>query len=401
MAEQQKVTARYATHVGIEGKIQTMKSTQTAVPVWLMRGGTSRAAYFRAEDLPDDPARRDCVLLAVMGGPDDLRVDGIGGGHPLTNKVAVIGRSDRPGADVDYLFLQVHTAEQRVSDGQNCGNILAGVGPFAIECGLVAVEGEKTRVRVHMRNSGDLAELVVETPDGAVNYEGDAAVDGVPGTAAPVICNFIDVAGSMSGSLLPSGNVTDTIGGVEVTCIDNGMPVVLLSAADLGVSGYETADDLDSMDGLKARLEALRLAAGPLMRLGDVADKTVPKMCLVTAARDGGAISTRTFIPQLCHRSIGVLGAVTVATACLAPGSVAAKLATVPEGVEKTMWIEHPSGSLPVRLVADAAADSARIVERAGAIRTARMIMQGKVFVPASVWGGLLREDRKRLGKIS
>ncbi len=399
MAEQQKVTARQAKLAGIEGKIQVMKSTQTAVPVSLMRGGTSRAAYFRAEDLPADTDRRNRVLLAVMGGPDDLRVDGIGGGHPLTNKVAVIGRSDRPDADVDYLFLQVHTADQRVSGGQNCGNILAGVGPFAIERGFVAIEGETTRVRVHMRNSGDLAELIVETPDGAVNYDGDAEVDGVPGAAAPVVCDFLDVAGSMSGALLPSGNATDAIDGVGVTCIDNGMPVVLLSAADLSVSGYETADDLDAMDGLKARLESLRRVAGPLMNLGDVADKTVPKMCLVAAARDGGAISTRMFIPHLCHRSIGVLGAVTVATACLVPGSVPANVARVPDGVEKTLRIEHPSGSLPVRLVA--ATGSEKIVQRAGVIRTARMIMQGSVFVPTTVWGGLLREGDKRLRKIS
>lgn len=377
-----------------------MRNTQTAVPVALLRGGTSRGAYFRAEDLPGNRVERDRVLLAAMGGPDDLRVDGMGGGHPLTNKVAVVGRSTRPDADVDYLFLQIHTEEQRVSDGQNCGNILAGVGPFAVECGLLAIAGETTRVRVHMLNSGDLAEVVVETPNGAVNYAGGARLDGVPGTAAPVICNFLDVAGSMSGSLLPTGHAIDVIDGIEVSCVDNGMPVVMLRAADVGVTGYEAADDLDANGDLKTQLESLRLKAGPLMNLGDVTGKTVPKLCLLAAAQSGGAISTRVFIPHICHRSIGVLGAVTVATACLIPDSVSGRMARVPDGAEKTMSIEHPSGSLLVRLVAASGADLEKVVEQAGVVRTARLIMQGTVFIPAAVWRGAVHENGRTLGKV-
>ena len=293
-----------------------LTGSPVAVPCSVIRGGTSRGVYFRRSDLPSDPAARDRVLLAVMGGPDDLRIDGLAGAHPLTSKVAVVNRSARADADVDYLFLQVVPAEARVSDAQNCGNLLAGVGAFAIEDGLVGAAAATTMVRVHMINSGSVAEVTVETPAGAVRYDGDTRIDSVPGTAAPVFCDFPDVAGSRCGSLLPTGHPADRIDGVDVTCIDNGMPVAVMRAADLGLSGYESADELDADTGLRTRLESLRLAAGRPMNLGDVAAATVPKLCLVAPPRDGGSISTRTFIPHVCHRSIGVFGAVSVATAC-------------------------------------------------------------------------------------
>lgn len=341
-----------------------------------MRGGTSKGGYFLAEDLPADPVARDAFLMAAMGSPDPRQIDGMGGADPLTSKVAVVRRSDRPGVDVDYLFLQVAVDRALVSDSQNCGNILAGVGPFAIERGLVPAAGARTRVAIFMENTGQTAIATVETPGGRVAYDGAARIDGVPGSAAPVPLEFRDTAGASCGALLPTGNAVDVVEGVEVTMIDNGMPCVVLRAADVGVAGDETREALDADEGLKARLEAIRLACGPRMNLGDVADKTVPKMTMVSPPRAGGAISTRTFIPHRCHASIGVLGAVSVATACLLPGGPAAALARVPEGTEKTLSIEHPTGETTII----ARTDAGGAVESAAILRTARKLFDGVIF---------------------
>src|SRR5579862_2767622 len=317
----------------------------TAIPCTLMRGGTSKGLYFHSDALPRERAARDRVLLAAMGSPDVRQIDGVGGAHPLTSKVAIIGPATRADADVDYLFLQVVVDRAEVSDAQNCGNILAGVGPWAIENGLVAASGAITPVRIHMVNTASVAVAHVPTPGGRVEYEGDARIDGVPGTAAAIVIDFLDIAGSSCGALLPTGRVIDEVEGIEVTCIDNGMPVVILRAADLGKSGTETPEELESDADLKARLERIRLSLGPHMNLGDVAKKTVPKMTLISAARHGGILSTRTFIPHRVHEAIGVLGAVSVATACLMPGSVAAQLtgARGSPGPHR-LDIEHPSG---------------------------------------------------------
>ena len=284
-----------------------------------MRGGTSKGGYFLSSDLPSDVAARDKFLLGVMGSPDRRQIDGMGGADPLTSKVAVVKRSARPGVDVDYLFLQVFVDQAIVTDAQNCGNILAGVGPFAIERDLVKAQDIETTVTIFMENTDQIAVARVRTPGGRVTYTGDAHLDGVPGTASPIPVVFKDTAGSSCGALLPTGNAVDVIDGVELTCIDNGMPVVIMRAADLGISGEETREALDGNAELKAKLESIRLQAGPRMNLGDVRDKTVPKMTLVSAPKQGGVISTRTFIPHRCHASIGVLGAVSVATACALP----------------------------------------------------------------------------------
>ena len=284
----------------------------------LMRGGTSKGAYFLAEDLPADPAARDDLLLRIMGSPDARQIDGIGGAHPLTSKVAVISKSVRPDADVDYLFLQVGVDQATVSDRQNCGNLLAGVGPFAVERGLAAA----SPVRIHMVNSGSVATASFAGADGVVDYDGDTAIAGVPGTAAPIVLDFAGTEGSATGALLPTGHVTDVIEGVTVTCIDNGMPVVVVPAAEFGRSGYETVAELEADDRAQAqRIQALQLAAGELMGLGDVSAASVPKISLVAAPADGGTICTRTFIPVRVHDSIGVLGAVSVATALLLDGA--------------------------------------------------------------------------------
>jgi 4-oxalomesaconate tautomerase len=341
-----------------------------------MRGGTSKGGYFLAEDLPADTEARDAFLLAAMGSPDARQIDGMGGANPLTSKVAVVRRSTRPGIDVDYLFLQVFVDRPIVTDRQNCGNILAGVGPFAIERGLVTASDGTTEIRIFMENTGQTAIATIRTPGGCVQYAGEARIDGVPGAAAPVPIVFSDTAGSTCGTLLPTGNAVDEIEGVRCTLIDNGMPCVVLAAADMGIEGTETPAELEADEVLRRKLEAIRLKAGPLMNLGDVADKTVPKMTMVSIARNGGAVSTRTFIPHRCHDAIGVLGAVSVATACLLNEGPAAELATLPEGSEKSLPIEHPTGEMTVLATLDAEGN----LLKAAILRTARKLFDGMLF---------------------
>jgi 4-oxalomesaconate tautomerase len=358
---------------------------QTKIPCSIMRGGTSKGPYFLASDLPADPQLRDWVLLAVMGSPDKRQIDGLGGADPLTSKVAIVKRSIREGIDVDYLFAQVAIDQADVDITPNCGNMLAGVGPFAIERGLVAAGDPVTRVRIYMENSDNVAEAIIQTPGGRVRYDGNARIDGVPGTSAPIPITFLDTEGSACGSLLPTGNITDTVDGVPLTCIDNGMPVVVMRASDLDRTGYETADTLDADDQLKRRLEAIRLQVGPMTNLGDVAKKAVPKMCLVAAPRNGGAISTRTFIPHVCHSSVGVLGAVTVATACVLPNSTAYGLAKLPTGNPMSVSVEHPTGEFSIEMELGTAGN-VPTVQRASLLRTARMLMEGHASIPRAVW---------------
>jgi 4-oxalomesaconate tautomerase len=339
-----------------------------------MRGGTSKGAYFLASDLPSDPAERDALLLAVMGSPDPLQIDGIGGADPLTSKVAVLSPSSRDDADVDFLFRQGFVDQPLVSDKQNCGNTLAGIGPAAIERGLVPARDGTTPVRSHMVNTREVAVAQVATPGGRVRYDGDAAIAGVPGRHAAVPLMFQNIAGSMCGALLPTGNEADEIDGVAATLIDNGMPCVVMRATDFGLDGTETREALETDDALKARLEAIRLLAGTMMNLGDVTEASVPKMTLISAPREGGAIATRSFIPHRVHASVGVLAAVTVATACLLPKSPAAALARVPP--DGRFSIEHPTGALEVFLDIDTQGQ----IRGAGTIRTARKLMDGLVF---------------------
>ena len=341
-----------------------------------MRGGTSKGAFFLASDLPSDIAARDAFLLEVMGSPDPRQIDGMGGADPLTSKVAVVSKSARDGVDVEYLFLQVFVDQAFVTDQQNCGNMLAAVGPFAIERGLVGASGGETRVAIFMVNTGQVAVAVVQTPGGLPTYDGEARIDGVPGTGAPIPLEFRDTAGSSCGALLPTGNAIDTIEGVACTLIDNGMPCVVFKATDVGATGYEDRDTLDADIDLKARIEAIRLKAGPLMNLGDVTDKSVPKMMLVAIPAHGGAVTVRSFIPHRAHATIGVLGAVSVATACLVRGSPASEVATILAGDRKTLSVEHPSGEMTC--VLEVGADGQ--VATAALLRTARKLMDGEVF---------------------
>ncbi|TBU78479.1 4-oxalomesaconate tautomerase [Phytopseudomonas daroniae] len=354
--------------------------SQTRIPCLMMRGGTSKGAYFLADDLPDDPALRDRVLLAAMGSPDKRQIDGIGGADSLTSKVAIVRKSQREDADVDYLFAQVQVDEPRVDYGQNCGNILAGVGPFAIERGLVPAGKPYTWVRIFMQNTGQTAVAQVPTPNGEVEYAGDTRIDGVPGSAAAMVVEFADIAGSTCGALLPTGNARDTYDGIEVTCIDNGMPVILLRAEDLGCSGYESREELDANHALKVRLQSIRLQAGPHMNLGDVSQRNVPKMCLVSAPRHGGALNTRSFIPHRCHAAIGVFGAVSAAVACLVEGSIVEGLANKGTGDLRRLSVEHPSGEFSV----DVRLRDGRITG-CGLVRTTRLLFAGDVCVPRNL----------------
>ena len=348
----------------------------TAIRCMWMRGGTSKGGYFLKDDLPADAAARDALLLRIMGSPDPVQIDGMGGADPLTSKVAVMARSARAGVDVDYLFLQVFVDQAIVSDAQNCGNILAGVAPFAIERGLVAASGDETRVTIFMENTAQIAVATVATPGGRVTYDGAARIDGVPGTHAPVPIEFRDTGGASCGALLPTGLAVETVDGVSVTLIDNGMPCVVMKAADVGITGYEDRESLEANAVLKARIEAIRLAVGERMNLGDVREKSVPKMMLVAPPRDGGAVTVRSFIPHRAHATIGVLGAVSVATACLIEGSPAAEVAQVPPGRRKTLSVEHPTGEMTCILELDD--DGA--VQSTALLRTARKLMDGMVF---------------------
>jgi 4-oxalomesaconate tautomerase len=361
---------------------------QTAIPCIVMRGGTSKGLYFHARDLPDDKATRDRVLLAAMGSPDPRQIDGMGGAHPLTSKVAIVGPPSRPDADIDYLFQQVVVDEARVDGSQNCGNLLAGIGPFAIETGLLKAKGDVTDVRIHMFNTQSIAVARIQTPGGRVRYDGEARIDGVPGMAAPIPIDFLDVAGSSCGALLPTGHACDEVNGIELTAIDNGMPVVVMRAPDFGKSGYEAPEELEADAALKGKIEVIRLKVGPMMNLGDVAKKTVPKMCLVAPAKAGGAISTRNFIPHRVHEAIGVFGAVSVATACVVPGSIAAEVASLKDGSgERSLDVEHPTGFFTVNM--EVTIESGEVkVRRAALLRTARLLMRGEVLIPATVWSG-------------
>ncbi len=340
-----------------------------------MRGGTSKGGYFLASDLPSNIEARNALLASIMGSPDPRQIDGMGGADPLTSKVAIVNASTRPGVDVDYLFLQVSVDQAMVSDAQNCGNLLAGVGPFAIERGLVKPSSDTTQVTIFMENTEQTAIATVQTPNLQVTYQGDAHIDGVPGNAAPISLEFSDTAGSTCGALLPTGNEVDVIDGIEVTMIDNGMPCVILRASDMGIDGTESREALDNHVQLKDQLEKIRLQCGQLMNLGDVTDKTVPKMTMISAAEYGGVISTRTFIPHRCHASIGVLGAVSVATACLSKGSAARELANIPDGDQKSLAVEHPIGQTTIIATMDNSN-----VKSTAILRTANKLMDGVVF---------------------
>ena len=355
-----------------------------------MRGGTSKGPFFLASDLPADLPTRDKVLLAVMGSPDPRQIDGLGGAHPLTSKAGIVSKSNTPGVDLDFLFAQLQPNGDSVDTTPNCGNMLAAVVPFALETGLVKAQSDTTTLRVLTLNTDMQCDITVLTPQGEngryVAYAGSARIDGAPGTSAPISINFLDTAGSVAPGLLPTGKVRDVIDGIEVTCIDNGMPLVMLLASAVGRTGYESVAELNADTELKARIETLRIAAGHAMQLGDVTRKNYPKMTLIAAPQSGGTLCTRSFIPHVCHDAIGVLAAVTVGTACVLKGSVCDGVAVMAEGNPKTVSVEHPTGEFSVELGLDPA--QPQNVTRAALLRTARLLMRGEVLIPHTVWAG-------------
>ncbi|GAA2178388.1 4-oxalomesaconate tautomerase [Leucobacter tardus] len=344
------------------------------LPCMLMRGGTSKGAFFLAEDLPAERPSIDDLLLRVMGSPDERQIDGLGGAHPLTSKVAIVSRSEAPGIDVDYLFLQVGVATAEVADRQTCGNLLAGVGPFAVERGLVQPGEGRTSVTIRLLNTGDVATATFPIRSGAVAYDGDQAIDGVPGTAAPI---EIEMTGSGS-PLLPTGNTVDDIDGRRVTIVDCGMPVVVLDAADFGLSGDEEPATLEASAALTTSLEAIRLQAGPRMGLGDVAAQTVPKMILVSPPRHGGTLTARAFIPHRVHPAIGVLMAASVAAGARIPGSIAHEIAELSD--DRRVTIEHPSGRFDALVRVEDRPGVGAVAASSVTLRTARKIFDGLVF---------------------
>ena len=356
-----------------------------AIPCTLMRGGTSRGPYFRLSDLPSDPAIRDRVLLAAMGSPDVRQIDGLGGADPLTSKVAMVGPSGQPGCDVDYLFAQVAVDKAIVDTSPSCGNMLAGVGPFAIESAMVEAQDGETRVMVYNVNTRSRIEAIVRTPGGTVEYQGEAAIDGVPGTAAPIVLNFMDVVGSKTGALLATGKAREEIDGIAVTCIDVAMPMVVMRASDLGLTGYEGRDEIDARPELFRRLEPIRQEAGRRMGLGDVTNMVIPKIGLLSPPRAGGTITSRYFTPHRLHAAHAVTGGVCVATACVLEGSVADGLVDLPPGNPRPIRIEHPSGRIDVLLETSGHGPELQVVS-AGVLRTARKLMSGEVWVPARLW---------------
>lgn len=360
---------------------------QTRIPCVIMRGGTSRGPFFLASDLPADPATRDAVLLAAMGSPHDYQVDGIGGGMTLTSKVAIISKSKRTDADVDYLFAQVSIKQAIVDTKPNCGNMLVAVGPFAVEAGLVPAKHPETTVRIYNVNTASIVEAIVQTPNGKVTYDGTARIDGVAGTAAPVGVNFKSAIGAVTGKLLPTGKPLDIIDGIEVSCIDVAMPMILMRAADFGKTGYETVAELDADKELFKRMEPIRIKAGTLMGMGDVSKLVVPKIGLLAKPREGGTITSRYFVPDACHAAHAVTGTVCVASACAIPGTVAAKLVNLPAGPQGILTLEHPSGTIAIDLDADFT-DGKEIVRRAALVRTARRVFEGASLVPAKIWAG-------------
>ncbi|MEM8858029.1 MAG: 4-oxalomesaconate tautomerase [Chloroflexota bacterium] len=362
---------------------------QTAIPCVFMRGGTSRGPYFKLDDLPADPAVRDAVLLRVMGSPDIKQIDGIGGSTTVTSKVAIVSKSDHPKADIDYLFAQVSIDESVVDTGPTCGNMLSGVGPFAIEEGLFPAEDGETRIMIRNVNTNSFIEATIQTPERKVAVEGATVIDGVPGTGAAIPLKFFNITGAKTGQLLPTGNVRDTFDGVEVTCIDVAMPMVIALAKDLSKTGYETRAELEADQPFLDRIEAIRRQAGEAMGFGDVSESVVPKFAMVASPETGGVgghFASRYFTQYgKCHPSYAVSGSICASSASALPGSTLNEVVQVDDRYPELVQIEHPSGVIDVAM--DLKVENGQLeVISGGSIRTARRLFSGDVYIPASVW---------------
>ncbi|MEX0317586.1 MAG: 4-oxalomesaconate tautomerase [Ruegeria sp.] len=360
--------------------------TQTAIPYLFMRGGTSRGPYFRRGDLPEDRDQLAQVLLSALGSGHPLNIDGIGGGTAVTTKVAMLSESGDDWADVDYFFAQVSVEDRLVDFKPTCGNILSGVGPAALEMGLVQPQGNATEIRIRAVNTGARVLAKVQTPDGRLTYDGATEIAGVPGQAAPVRLNFMGVVGAATGAFLPTGNLRDTVDGIELTCMDVAMPMAIARAEAFGLTGYESADDLDGNSAFLDRMESVRVKAGALMGMGDVSKSVTPKFGLLAPPRNGGTIATRYFMPWNTHPSMAVTGAQCLASCALTPGSVADGLLVRPEVSPAQVVLEHASGTIEVMV--DFSTEGGFSLNNAGLVRTARKLADGHVYIPRSVWAG-------------
>lgn len=359
----------------------------TRIPAYLYRGGTSKGPLILASDLPADRRTLDAALLAAMGSPHKRQIDGIGGAETLTSKIAVVSKSSRPGFDVDYLFVQVNPESDLVDYSSNCGNMLSAVGPFAIEMGLVQARDPETRIAIFNLNTNSKIEVILHTPGAEVTYDGDAAIDGVPGTAAPVKENFAGTVGSKTGKLLPTGSMSEEIDGIEVTCIDVAVPMVIVPAAAVGKTGYESKAELDPDTALISRLEKIRVEAGKRMGLGDCSKLVIPKPVLVAPPRAGGTIASRDFVPFNCHATYSVTGSMALSTACILPGTVANRMATVKDNGRQVVAIEHPGGVIDVEVVARQVGGKFSL-EEANLLRTCRKLFEGQICIPSRIWDG-------------
>ena len=354
--------------------------SQQAIPFLFMRGGTSRGPFFNRADLPEDLNELAEVLIKAVGSGHPLNIDGIGGGAAVTTKVAMLSPSSDEWADIDYFFAQVSVEDRLVDYKPTCGNMLTAVGPAAIEMGLVKPDNDTTEIRIRAVNTGAEVISVVQTPDREVEYQGDAAIDGVPGTAAPIRLNFRNVAGGATGKLLPTGNLRDAFDGIEVTCMDVAMPVVMARADAFGLTGHESRQDLDSNTDFFARMESVRLKAGEAMGMGDVSKSVTPKFAVLAPARAGGSIAARYFMPWQTHPTLAVTGAQCISACALAPGSVADGLWVRPNVNPVVLNLEHPVGVIEVAMDTDNDANGFQ-VNSAGLVRTARKLAAGDVFI--------------------
>ncbi|SBS27618.1 4-oxalomesaconate tautomerase [Marinomonas spartinae] len=344
----------------------------------IMRGGTSRGPYLKISDLPKERDACADVLLKIMGSGHELQIDGIGGGNSLTSKVAMVGPSTHPEADVDYLFAQVGILEKKVDFAPNCGNMLAGVAPYAIETGLFPASNDKTTVRIHNLNTGKIIHATVSTPNGKVKYSGNTIIAGTNSPGEPIHLTFIDVEGAKTGKLLPTGNKIDVIDSVPVTCIDAATPVVLIKASDLKKTGYESPSEFDNDVEFMSRLENIRLQAGRLMGLGDVSNSVIPKPILLSPAVHGGTISARYFVPNKCHKALAVTGSIAITTACCTLGTIASELINN-DSDDSSFVLEHPSGTIELSVTRKA--DDSSVIESVSLIRTAKRILNGTIYL--------------------
>lgn len=349
------------------------------IPCVYMRAGSSKGPFFKLSDLPQDEGERNALLLELMGSPHPLQIDGMGGSQPQTSKVAMISISDRDDADIDYLFAQVMITEAFVDTNPNCGNMLSAVAPFAIEENLFSAEQGETTVRIHNVNTGAIIHSVVQTPNGQVSYRGDQQLDGVPGSSAPIFLHFLNAEGAKTGEWLPTGKALEVIDNIPVTLVDYSVPMMLIAAESLGLNGDESAEEIDGDAVLLNRIEHMRLQAGERMGLGDVSDKVIPKVSLLSTPKDGGTICSRYLMPRDCHKSHAITGAMCLASACYLSDSIPAQIIGSHFSNDEKIVLEHPSGKIDLSVVLNTKAQAKKI-DSIAVVRTARRLFEGSII---------------------